>query len=131
MTEQKKDTVSVIIPTFNRAWTLKRAVDSALAQDYRHREIIVVDDGSTDLTQELLAGYGDKIRVLVQENKGVSAARNLGIQESRGCFIALLDSDDAWEKNKLSWILLKDLLKNHWQKMVVSNMLCKNIPKNL
>ena len=102
MTMQKKDTVSVIIPTFNRAWTLKRAIDSALAQDYRHREILVVDDGSTDATQELLAGYEDKIRVLVQENKGVSAARNLGIQESQGRFIALLDSDDAWEKNKLS-----------------------------
>ncbi len=94
--------ISVIIPTFNRSWTLKKAVDSALVQDYRHREVIVVDDGSTDQTQELLAGYGDKIRILVQENKGVSAARNLGIQESRGNFIALLDSDDAWEKNKLS-----------------------------
>ncbi|WP_286817892.1 glycosyltransferase family 2 protein [Desulfobacter sp. UBA2225] len=102
MIEQKTDTISVIIPTFNRAWTLKRAVDSALAQDYPHREIIVVDDGSTDGTRDLLAGYRDKIRVLVQENKGVSAARNLGIQESRGSFIALLDSDDAWETNKLS-----------------------------
>ncbi len=94
--------ISVIIPAFNRAWTLKRAVDSALAQDYRHREIIVVDDGSTDGTRELLAEYKDEIRVLAQANKGVSAARNLGIQESRGSFIALLDSDDAWEKNKLS-----------------------------
>ena len=102
MRAQKKDTISIIIPTFNRSWSLKRAVDSALVQDYRHREVIVVDDGSTDQTQELLAGYGDKIRILVQENKGVSAARNLGIQESRGNFIALLDSDDAWEKNKLS-----------------------------
>ncbi|EIM62249.1 glycosyltransferase family 2 protein [Desulfobacter postgatei] len=102
MIEQKTDTISVIIPTFNRAWTLKRAVDSALAQDYPHREIIVVDDGSTDGTRDLLAGYKDKIRVLVQENKGVSAARNLGIQESQGSFIALLDSDDAWETNKLS-----------------------------
>lgn len=99
---QKDILISVIIPTFNRAWTLKRAVDSALSQDYRHREIIVVDDGSTDRTRELLAGYGDKIRVLVQKNKGVSAARNLGIRKSRGDFIALLDSDDAWEKNKLS-----------------------------
>ncbi|MDX9963921.1 glycosyltransferase [Desulfobacter postgatei] len=102
MIEQKTDTISVIIPTFNRVWTLKRAVDSALAQDYPHREIIVVDDGSTDGTRDLLAGYKDKIRVLVQENKGVSAARNLGIQESEGSFIALLDSDDAWETNKLS-----------------------------
>lgn len=102
MSVQKTDMVSVIIPTFNRAWTLKRAVESALAQDYPHREIIVVDDGSTDETGEVLAGYKDTIRVLVQENKGVSAARNFGIKESRGGFIALLDSDDAWEPNKLS-----------------------------
>lgn len=102
MTVQKTDTISVIIPTFNRAWTLKRAVDSALAQDYPHREIIVVDDGSTDGTRELLAEYKDNIRVLVQENKGVSAARNFGIRESQGSFIALLDSDDAWEPDKLS-----------------------------
>nr|WP_320190538.1 glycosyltransferase [uncultured Desulfobacter sp.] len=99
---QKIDMVSVIIPTFNRAWTLKRAIDSVLAQDYTHLEIIVIDDGSTDETEEVLAGYKDKIRILVQENKGVSAARNHGIQESQGNFIALLDSDDAWEKNKLS-----------------------------
>lgn len=99
---QKIDMVSVIIPTFNRAWTLNRAIDSVLAQDYKHMEIIVVDDGSTDETPEVLAGYKDEIRILVQENKGVSAARNLGIKESRGHFIALLDSDDAWEKNKLS-----------------------------
>ncbi|WP_020586551.1 glycosyltransferase family 2 protein [Desulfobacter curvatus] len=99
---QKTNIVSVIIPTFNRAWTLKRAVDSALAQDYPHREIIVVDDGSTDETREVLAEYKGQIRVLVQENKGVSAARNLGIKESQGNFIALLDSDDAWETNKLS-----------------------------
>jgi glycosyltransferase involved in cell wall biosynthesis len=94
--------ISVIIPTFNRAWALKRAVDSALAQDYAHKEIIVVDDGSTDDTQEVLAGYNGQIRVLTQENKGVSAARNFGIRESRGGFLALLDSDDAWEKKKLS-----------------------------
>ena len=102
MIVKKTDMISVIIPTFNRAWTLKRALDSALAQDYPHREIIVVDDGSTDGTRELLAEYKDEVRVLAQANKGVSAARNLGIQESRGNFIALLDSDDAWEKNKLS-----------------------------
>ncbi|PIE62588.1 MAG: glycosyl transferase [Desulfobacter postgatei] len=102
MIAQNKNTVSVIIPTFNRAYSLGRAVDSVLAQDYQPKEIIVVDDGSTDKTQDLLAGYADKIRVLVQENKGVSAARNLGIKKSRGDFIALLDSDDTWEKNKLS-----------------------------
>nr|WP_319396703.1 glycosyltransferase family 2 protein [uncultured Desulfobacter sp.] len=102
MIVQNTEMISVIIPTFNRAWALKRAVDSALDQDYAHKEIIVVDDGSTDDTQEVLAGYDGQIRVLIQENKGVSAARNFGIKESRGGFIALLDSDDAWEKKKLS-----------------------------
>nr|WP_319495252.1 glycosyltransferase family A protein [uncultured Desulfobacter sp.] len=102
MIVEKTDIISVIIPTFNRAWALKRAVDSALVQDYEQKEIIVVDDGSTDDTQDVLAGYKDEIRVLAQENKGVSAARNFGIRESRGRFIALLDSDDAWEKKKLS-----------------------------
>lgn len=94
--------VSVIIPTFNRAWTLKNAVDSVLLQDYPNIEIIVIDDGSTDNTRELLKEYQNKILVLRQENSGVSAARNFGIKESKGEFIALLDSDDAWEKEKIS-----------------------------
>lgn len=94
--------ISVIIPTFNRAWTLARAIDSVLAQTYAPREIIVVDDGSTDDTPALLAAYGKKIRVLSQPGKGVSGARNLGIRNSCGEFIALLDSDDQWEPEKLA-----------------------------
>jgi GT2 family glycosyltransferase len=94
--------ISVIIPTFNRAWTLARAVDSVLAQTYAPKEVIVVDDGSTDPTPEVLAAYGDRIRVLVQPNRGVSSARNLGIRCSRGEFIALLDSDDQWKPEKLA-----------------------------
>ncbi|PIE62074.1 MAG: glycosyl transferase [Desulfobacterales bacterium] len=93
--------VSVIIPTYNRSHVLKRAVDSVLAQDYSSFEVIVVDDGSTDDTPSLLAGYGARIRVLRQANQGVSAARNLGIRESRGAFVAFLDSDDAWTPDKL------------------------------
>ena len=76
--------VSVIIPTFDRAWVLKTAIDSVLAQIYTPIEIIVINDGSTDNTLDLLAGYGNKIQVLSQENRGVSAARNIGIQHSRG-----------------------------------------------
>ena len=94
--------VSVILPTFNRAWTLKDAVESVLFQDYPHIELIVIDDGSEDNTQELLEAYKNKIIVLTQENSGVSAARNAGIKKSRGEFIALLDSDDAWDKRKIS-----------------------------
>ncbi len=97
-----KQSVSVIIPTFNRAHVLARALDSVLAQDYGDIDIWVVDDGSTDDTRDLLQSYQGKIQVLTQSNKGVSAARNLGIQKSQGQFIALLDSDDAWEPDKIS-----------------------------
>jgi glycosyltransferase involved in cell wall biosynthesis len=94
--------VSVIIPTFNRAWCLAEAVDSVLAQDFRDFELIVVDDGSTDGTEGLLAGYGSALTVLRRENSGVSAARNRGIAAARGELIAFLDSDDLWLPQKLS-----------------------------
>ena len=98
----KKPQVSVIIPTYNRGWILKEAIDSVLAQDYKDLELIVVDDGSTDNTFEILASYGNDIKVLFQENKGVSAARNRGITEASGQLIAFLDSDDLWLPRKLS-----------------------------
>lgn len=94
--------VSVIIPSYNRAWCLSRALDSVLDQDYPHIELIVVDDGSEDETQKVLEGYRDCLTVIRQENAGVSAARNTGIKKSFGSLIALLDSDDAWEKPKVS-----------------------------
>lgn len=97
----KKPRVSVIIPTYNRGWILKEAIESVLAQDYKDFELIVVDDGSTDNTSDVLALYGNDIRVFFQENKGVSAARNRGILESSGKFIAFLDSDDLWLQQKL------------------------------
>ncbi|MCU0592459.1 MAG: glycosyltransferase [Desulfobacterales bacterium] len=94
--------VSVIIPTYNRAGCLREAVDSVLAQEFRGFELIVVDDGSRDETPQLLQPYGDSIRVLRQENRGVSAARNAGIAGSRGELIAFLDSDDLWLPGKLA-----------------------------
>ena len=94
--------VSVIIPTFNRGWILKEAIDSVLDQEFNDYELIVVDDGSTDDTQEILDGYGVDIIVLQQSNKGVSAARNRGITEATGQLIAFLDSDDLWLPRKLS-----------------------------
>jgi glycosyltransferase involved in cell wall biosynthesis len=106
-THQSTDTtdspprVSVILPTYNRAWIVKEAVESVLGQDFCDVELIVVDDGSTDGTPAMLAAYGSRLRCIRQENRGVSAARNTGIQAARGPLIALLDSDDTWLPGKL------------------------------
>jgi glycosyltransferase involved in cell wall biosynthesis len=98
----KAPLVSVIIPAFNRGWCLREAVDSVLAQEFTDFELIVVDDGSTDGTAELLEAYRPKVRLLRQANRGVSAARNRGIAAARGELIAFLDSDDLWLPKKLS-----------------------------
>lgn len=94
--------VSVIIPTYNRAWCLAEAIDSVLSQTFEDRELIVVDDGSTDNTPALLSHYGNRLRCLRQANQGVSAARNHGIKAAGGELIALLDSDDNWQPDKLA-----------------------------
>jgi glycosyltransferase involved in cell wall biosynthesis len=98
----KETCVSVIIPTYNRGCVIKEAIESVLEQEYTEFELIVVDDGSTDATFEVLDSYRNVIKVLSQENKGVSAARNRGIAEASGKFIAFLDSDDLWLPQKLS-----------------------------
>ncbi len=97
-----KPLISVIIPTFNRGWTLRESIDSVLAQEFKDYELIVVDDGSTDNTQQILESYGKRMVMLRQSNKGVSAARNTGINKARGKYIAFLDSDDEWLPQKLS-----------------------------
>ena len=94
--------ISVIIPTYNYAKYLPRAIDSVLAQTYKDFEIIVVDDGSTDHTKEVLMPYVDKIRYIYQPNQGISAARNRGLKESQGRWIAFLDADDSWIPEKLA-----------------------------
>lgn len=94
--------VSVIIPTFNRGWVVREAIDSVLIQDYLNFELIVVDDGSTDDTDAILVTYGNRLEVIKQPNRGVSAARNRGIAAARGELIAFLDSDDYWLPQKLS-----------------------------
>ncbi|MDA8408253.1 MAG: glycosyltransferase [Deltaproteobacteria bacterium] len=93
--------VSAIIPTFNRVDVLPRSILSILKQTFQDIELIVIDDGSTDSTADLIAGMSESIRYLRQDHKGVSAARNLGIVVSRGKLIAFLDSDDEWSQAKL------------------------------
>lgn len=94
--------VSVILPTYNRAWILEDAVKSVLAQDFVNIELIIIDDGSEDETADILDFYKNSATVIRQENKGVSAARNTGIKSCSGSLIAFLDSDDAWDKKKIS-----------------------------
>lgn len=95
--------ISVIIPTYNRAKTLRRAINSVIAQRLDAIEIIIVDDGSTDDTESVIKQISQDfdIRYIRQENKGVSAARNQGIKAATGDFVAFLDSDDEWLENKL------------------------------
>lgn len=93
--------VSVIIATFNREILIVKAIESVLAQTFKDFELIVVDDGSTDSTAQVLAKYRDRITYLYQENKGPSAARNLGIKNANGAYVCFLDSDDLWHKDKL------------------------------
>jgi glycosyltransferase involved in cell wall biosynthesis len=94
--------VSVVIPTYNRAAKVQNAIQSVLNQTFSDLEVIVVDDGSSDETGRILGEtYGDRIRYCFQRNQGASVARNRGIEEARGEWIAFLDSDDIWEKDKL------------------------------
>jgi glycosyltransferase involved in cell wall biosynthesis len=93
--------VSVVISTFNHGHFVASAVESALAQSYLNTEVLVVDDGSTDNTREVLDAFAGRISYIYQENRGLSAARNTGIRAARGEFIALLDADDMWVPEKL------------------------------
>jgi glycosyltransferase involved in cell wall biosynthesis len=93
--------VSVVIPVYNRADTVAAAVQSALDQEYSPIEIIVVDDGSTHETAEVVARFGDRVRYLRREHGGQALARNQGIRAARGEFVAFLDDDDLWVPGKL------------------------------
>jgi glycosyltransferase involved in cell wall biosynthesis len=99
--------VSVIIPAYHHAAFIGEAIDSVLAQTYRDFEIIVVNDGSPDETEEVLLPYieSGKIRYFRQENQGAAAARNRGVKMAEGEFIAFLDDDDQWMPDKLEWQL--------------------------
>lgn len=93
--------VSVVIPAFNADWCVARAIDSVLAQVFDGCELIVVNDGSTDATADVLRRYGDQLRVVDKPNGGLSSARNAGIRAARGRYVAFLDADDAWLPGKL------------------------------
>lgn len=101
--------ISVIIPTHNRAGFLGEAIKSVLEQDYFTKitsvsgwELLVVDDGSTDGTKKIVEDFGERVKYHYQEHNGVSAARNLGLELTRGEFVTFLDSDDLWKKEKIS-----------------------------
>jgi glycosyltransferase involved in cell wall biosynthesis len=97
--------VSIIIPTYNRADTILRAIDSVLAQSFSDWELIIVNDGSTDNTAELLAGLDPRIKVINQPNGGVTNARNTGLRHATGDYFAFLDSDDQWRNYHLELCL--------------------------
>ena len=94
-------TVSVVIPTYNRARKCLAAVESVLAQSHQDVEVLVIDDGSTDGTRELISGIDRRVRYLSQQNAGVTVARNTGLRAASGDFVAFLDSDDTWMPWKL------------------------------
>ncbi len=101
---EKNPIVSVIIPTYNRAHLIGRAIQSVLNQTYQDFELIVVDDGSTDNTEEIVKDFQNKderIKYIYQNNQGASGARNTGIKNAKGKYIAFLDSDDEWLPEKL------------------------------
>ena len=93
--------ISIVIPTYNRCELLKRAINSVLDQTINVREIIIVDNGSTDNTYEMISSLFPEITYIYEKRKGVSIARNVGIKNCRSTWIAFLDSDDAWEPQKL------------------------------
>lgn len=94
--------VSIVLPVYNGQAYLRQAVESVLSQKHAPLELIAIDDGSTDGSAAILAGYGDRIVVIRQENSGVAAARNAGIERARGEFVAFLDQDDWWLPEKIA-----------------------------
>ncbi|MBX7174811.1 MAG: glycosyltransferase family 2 protein [Pyrinomonadaceae bacterium] len=93
--------ISVLIPVYNSENYIAEAIESVLRQTYQDFEIIVVDDGSTDNTRQVIESFGEKVQYHYQKNYGAGVARNKCIALSRGDFLAFLDADDVWSKNKL------------------------------
>ncbi len=130
--------VSVIIPTYNRAYCLKRSIESVLAQTYNDLELIIVDDGSTDHTKEIVSQMADpKIRYVYQEHSGACFARNRGINEANGEYIAFQDSDDYWHPMKLEMQMecmcqeQADIVFCAFERIDCDNQYLNRIPDNL
>ena len=105
--------VSIVIPNYNCSEFLVECLESSLGQSYQNTEVIVIDDGSTDRSIQILLKYKKQIQLISTSNQGAAAARNIGISKAKGEFIAFLDSDDTWELDKIS--LQMDLLKTQSQ----------------
>ena len=103
--------VSVVIPAYNAAEHITRAIDSVLAQTRRADEIIVIDDGSADNTADIVKRYGAELKYIYQDNAGAGQARNAGIDAAKSEWIAFLDADDEWLTDKLQ--LQTDYLARH------------------
>lgn len=96
-----KRTVGCVIPAYNAELFLAEAVESVLRQSYSVSHIVVVDDGSSDGTAQIAQSFGSKVHFVAQPNKGPAAARNRGVRESQGEFLAFLDADDKWDEQKI------------------------------
>ncbi len=101
MTEQNSPLVSTIITVYNGKNYLSEAIQSVINQDYPHIDIIIIDDGSTDGSWEVAQQFGTPVQYYYQNNTGIAAAKNHGIELSKGDFLAFLDADDLWTKNKV------------------------------
>lgn len=135
--------ISIIMPTYNREKYIAQALRSLLEQDYRPLEIIVVDDGSTDATRQIVESFAsDRIRYVYQENSGVAAARNLGLSMASGDFLAWLDSDDYYLPGKLTaqmqyladhpdaglvFTQVEDFYNDHAERLIMDEDVCRKI----
>lgn len=108
---ENKGLVSVVIPTYQHAGTIQACIDSVLSQSYKNIEVIVVNDGSTDNTEEVLAAYGEKIISVYQENQGSNPARNRGLAEASGEFVIFVDADVFMKPEMIERMV--EMLKTH------------------
>lgn len=123
--------ITVVIPLYNKATSIANALDSVLAQTYQDFEVVVVDDGSTDGGAAVVEQYADpRIRLIRQENAGVSAARNKGISEARGEYVAFLDADDEWMPEFLSEIVALQQEFPECRAQATSYVQCQNGEKH-